>query len=80
MKSDTRKTLFSFLAELAVYGVLVVIYFFLVLHFLANWLAHLFEGNIKLYVHDKEELDELVASLKSLTGIHSVDRFDAEAV
>jgi len=40
----------------------------------------LFEGNIKLYVHDKEELDELVASLKSLTGIHSVDRFDAEAV
>jgi len=40
----------------------------------------LFEGNIKLYVHDKEELDELVGSLKSLTGIHSVDRFDTEAV
>ena len=39
----------------------------------------LFEGNIKLYVHDKEELDELVGRLKSLTGIHSVDRFDAEA-
>ena len=49
MKSDTRKTLVSFLAELAVYSVLVVIYFFLVLHFLANWLAHLFQGNIKLY-------------------------------
>jgi GTP pyrophosphokinase len=40
----------------------------------------LFEGNMKLYVHDKEELDELVGRLKSLTGIHSVDRFDAEAV
>jgi guanosine-3',5'-bis(diphosphate) 3'-pyrophosphohydrolase len=39
----------------------------------------LFEGNIKLYVHDKEELDALVTSLKSLNGIHSVDRFDAEA-
>jgi hypothetical protein len=49
MKSDTRKTLFSFLAELAIYSVLVVIYFFLVLHFLADWLFHLFEGNIKLY-------------------------------
>jgi GTP diphosphokinase / guanosine-3',5'-bis(diphosphate) 3'-diphosphatase len=39
----------------------------------------LFEGNIKLFVHDKEELDVLVTRLKSLSGIHSVDRFDAEA-
>jgi GTP diphosphokinase / guanosine-3',5'-bis(diphosphate) 3'-diphosphatase len=39
----------------------------------------LFEGNMKVYVHDKEELDELVNRLKSLTGIHSVDRFDTEA-
>jgi GTP diphosphokinase / guanosine-3',5'-bis(diphosphate) 3'-diphosphatase len=39
----------------------------------------LFEGNIKLYVHDKEELDALVTKLKNLSGIHSVDRFDAEA-
>jgi len=38
----------------------------------------LFEGNMKIYVHDKEELDELVRRLKTLTGIHSVDRFDAE--
>jgi GTP pyrophosphokinase len=38
----------------------------------------LFEGNMKIYVHDKEELDELVKRLKALTGIHSVDRFDAE--
>ncbi|HET9055948.1 MAG TPA: bifunctional (p)ppGpp synthetase/guanosine-3',5'-bis(diphosphate) 3'-pyrophosphohydrolase [Chitinophagaceae bacterium] len=38
----------------------------------------LFEGNIKLYVHDKDELDNLVARLKSLPGIESVDRYDTE--
>jgi GTP pyrophosphokinase len=38
----------------------------------------LFEGNIKIYVHDKEELEELVQRLKQLSGIHSVVRFDAE--
>jgi GTP pyrophosphokinase len=40
----------------------------------------LFEGNMKVYVHDKEELDELVSRLKALTGIHSVDRFDTETL
>src|SRR5215204_542020 len=40
----------------------------------------LFEGSIKLFVHDKEELDELVMRLKSLNGIHSVERFETEAV
>ena len=49
MKSDTRKTLFSFLGELVVYGLLVVAYFFLVLHFLGGWLSHLDKQNIKLY-------------------------------
>ncbi|MEO6069204.1 MAG: bifunctional (p)ppGpp synthetase/guanosine-3',5'-bis(diphosphate) 3'-pyrophosphohydrolase [Chitinophagaceae bacterium] len=38
----------------------------------------LFEGTIKLFVHDKEELEELVQKLKTLNGIHSVDRFDTE--
>ena len=38
-----------------------------------------FEGNIKLYVHDKEELDELVLKLKELRGIEKVDRYDTEA-
>ena len=38
----------------------------------------LFEGSIKLFVHDKEELDELVLRLKSLNGIHSVERFETE--
>jgi GTP pyrophosphokinase len=38
----------------------------------------LFEGNIKIYVHDKEELDELVDRLKKLPGIETVDRYDTE--
>src|SRR5260221_10266116 len=38
----------------------------------------LFEGNIKIYVHDKEELEELVQRLKQLGGIHSVVRYDTE--
>jgi guanosine-3',5'-bis(diphosphate) 3'-pyrophosphohydrolase len=40
----------------------------------------LFEGNIKLYVHDKEELDNLVQSLISLQGIESVERYDMEDI
>ncbi len=38
----------------------------------------LFDGSIKLYVHDKEELDELVKRLMNLQGIHSVERFETE--
>ncbi len=37
-----------------------------------------FEGIIKIFVHDKEQLHALVARLKALNGIHSVDRFDME--
>lgn len=40
----------------------------------------LFEGNIRVYVHDKEELDELVIRLKNLPGIESVERFDTEDI
>ena len=42
MKKETAKTLRAFLIELAIYAVLVVGYFFLVLHFLGgglHWLA-----------------------------------------
>jgi hypothetical protein len=49
MKTDTSRTLFSFLAELVIYSVLVVAYFFLILHFLGDWLQHLTKQNIKLY-------------------------------
>ena len=38
----------------------------------------IFEGNIKIFVHDKEELEELVQRLKQLSGIQTVDRYDAE--
>ena len=38
----------------------------------------LFEGNIKVYVHDKEELEELVERLLKLPGIERVDRYDTE--
>ena len=37
-----------------------------------------FEGMIKVFVRDKEELEELVDNLKKLDGIQTVDRFDAE--
>ncbi|MDQ2824264.1 MAG: hypothetical protein M3R29_02325 [Verrucomicrobiota bacterium] len=41
MKTDTVNTLRAFLIELVVYAVLVVGYFFLVLHFLGEWLHQL---------------------------------------
>jgi cytoskeletal protein RodZ len=37
-----------------------------------------FEGNVKIFVHDKEELDELVDRLVSMSGIERVDRYDTE--
>ena len=40
----------------------------------------LFKGNIRLYVHDKEELDVLVQRLLSLPGIESVERYDMEDI
>lgn len=38
----------------------------------------LFQGTIKIFVHDKEELENIVDRLKGLDGIESVDRFDTE--
>ncbi len=49
MKAEARKALISFSIELVVYAVLVVAYFFLVLHFLGGWLATLDKQNIRLY-------------------------------
>ena len=37
-----------------------------------------FEGTIKVYVHDKDELEALVDRIKSLNGIQQVNRFDTE--
>jgi hypothetical protein len=41
MKRDTADTLRAFLVELVIYAILVVGYFFLVLHFLGGWLYDL---------------------------------------
>lgn len=38
----------------------------------------IFEGNVKIFVHDKEELDDLVEELLNLTGIERVERYDTE--
>lgn len=38
----------------------------------------LFYGNVRVYVHDKDELDDLVERLKRLPGIETVDRYDTE--
>ena len=38
----------------------------------------IFEGNVKVFVHDKEELDGLVDELLNLPGIERVDRYDTE--
>lgn len=39
----------------------------------------IFEGNIRLYVKDKEQLDELVSRLLKLPGIDRVERYDTES-
>lgn len=36
----------------------------------------IFEGNLKLFVHDKEQLDDLQKRLRDLEGIQSVVRYD----
>jgi GTP pyrophosphokinase len=38
----------------------------------------IFEGNVKVFVHDKDELDHLVDKLLALPGIERVDRYDTE--
>ena len=40
----------------------------------------IFEGTIMVYVHDREELDELCAALFTLDGIKKVERLEAQEV
>ncbi|MDB6066525.1 MAG: hypothetical protein JWR26_2733 [Pedosphaera sp.] len=49
MKKELRSVFKSFSIELPVYAVLVVVYFFLVLHYLGNWLFHLFRDERHIY-------------------------------
>jgi len=39
-----------------------------------------FEGNIRIYVHDKEELDNLVKRLLALDDIQTVERYEMETI
>jgi hypothetical protein len=48
-KKEAERTLRAFFIELLVYSVLVAAYFFLVLHFLADWLKQLDTHHIKIY-------------------------------
>ena len=49
MEREKRHFLKSFLIELVVYGVLVVAYFFLVLHFLGDWIKHVYDYDKLVY-------------------------------
>jgi len=49
MKPAFKTSIRQFVLELLIYGVLVAGYYFLVLHFLGNWLHHLFQTERRLY-------------------------------
>ncbi|UCG24309.1 MAG: hypothetical protein JSW55_19675 [Chloroflexota bacterium] len=49
MEVDSRKLIRNFAIELVVYGVLVVIYFLLVLQWLGGWLTSLYENDLRIY-------------------------------
>jgi hypothetical protein len=47
--SEMRSLIRNFAIEVVIYGALVVVYFFLILRFLAEPLANLFEENLVVY-------------------------------
>lgn len=49
MKRETSATLRAFAVEMGVYAVLVTGYFFLVLHFLSDWLQNLHLHHVRVY-------------------------------
>lgn len=49
MKAETSTTLRAFVIELVVYAILVTGYFFLVLHYLSEWLQNLHLHHVKVY-------------------------------
>ncbi|MDQ6622060.1 MAG: hypothetical protein M3Y86_01060 [Verrucomicrobiota bacterium] len=48
-KGQARHTVRAMLIELPIYALLVVAYFFAVLHFLGDWLGHLHQNHTVLY-------------------------------
>lgn len=49
MDTNTRRLIRNFLIELILYGILVTIYFLLILRNLSPWLTTLYEENLTLY-------------------------------
>jgi hypothetical protein len=49
MEARAAGTLRAFLIELVIYSALIAVYFFLVLHFLADWINQLEPRRIKIY-------------------------------
>jgi len=48
-KKEKTNTVRAFLLELAVYGIFVTAYFFLVLHYLSGWLQDLHLNHVRIY-------------------------------
>ena len=48
-KTEVRRTVWAFVAEMLIYAVLVTVYFFAVLHFLGGWLVRLATEHIHTY-------------------------------
>ena len=80
-KPNLRRLARTLVIELVVYGVLLVAYFLLVLRFLGQPLARLFDGNLALYgvvalaliVAQGAVLDAVTSFLVRLVGL---DHFD----
>lgn len=49
MNREVKGSLKSFLVELVVYSALVLGYFLLVQNFLADWIAHVYQGDRRVY-------------------------------
>ena len=49
MRKEVKSSLISFCVELVIYAVLVIAYYFLVLHLLGGWLLRLFEHDRRVY-------------------------------
>jgi hypothetical protein len=49
MNREVKHSIFSFLVEIVVYAGLVAAYYSLVLHFLGDWLNHLFHRDRRAY-------------------------------
>lgn len=49
MKPEVENSVRAFLLEFVLYAVLVAVYYFLVLHFMGDWLWHLFTRDRRTY-------------------------------